>query len=70
MINGENVTTYLETIGVQNSAFQDADAIYNQLFYSLPQNLQGGANLFYSGAWEFGFDSNINNYTTKTQIKT
>tara|TARA_R110002060_G_scaffold27016_2_gene36699 strand:+ start:4202 stop:5356 length:1155 start_codon:yes stop_codon:yes gene_type:complete len=63
MINGENVTTYLETIAVQNSAFQDADAIYNQLFYSLPQNLQGGANLFYSGAWEFGFDSNINNYT-------
>ncbi|PVH74394.1 hypothetical protein DL98DRAFT_537462 [Cadophora sp. DSE1049] len=63
MINGEDVTTFLETIAVTNSASQDADAIYNQLFYSPPQNLQGGANLFYSGARQFGFESNTNNYT-------
>lgn len=44
------------------SPFQDADAVYNQLFYSPPNNLQGQASLFRLGAWKFGFSSDIFTY--------
>lgn len=45
------------------SPYQDPDALYNQIFYSPPTNLQGEANIFYIGAWQFGFDSDTNVYT-------
>lgn len=48
---------------MKSSPFQDADAIYNQMFFSLPSNFQGGANNFYAGAWQLGFDNDTTTYT-------
>jgi hypothetical protein len=44
------------------SSYQDPDAIYNQMFYSPPSDLQNEANLFTLGAWQLGFASDTNSY--------
>jgi hypothetical protein len=62
-INGEDTATYLEKLALTMSPYQDPDALYNQMFYSPPTDLQGEANLFYIGAWQYGFDSDTNLYT-------
>lgn len=61
-INGEDTNSFLERLSLTMSPFQDADAVYNQLFYSPPNNLQGQANLFRFGAWMFGFPSDAFTY--------
>jgi len=63
-INGEDTTTYIERLSLTMSSFQDADAIYNQMFYSPPSNLENTADLFNIGAWKFGFP----NSTTTLQF--
>jgi hypothetical protein len=62
-INGQNATDYLLYLSERTSAFQDPDANYNQMFYSLPFAAQGGGNLYDSGAHIFGFTADKYDYT-------
>lgn len=61
-INGITAADYLSAIAEKNSDFQDPDAIYNQLFYSIPFNFQNGGNLFNAGGYTFGFDNDTTIY--------
>jgi hypothetical protein len=64
-INGEDVSTYLQRIALQTSPYQDPDAQYNNMFYSIPDELQGSGSgdNYDSGAWTFGFDTDSQTYT-------
>ncbi|KAL5325004.1 hypothetical protein ACEPPN_006126 [Leptodophora sp. 'Broadleaf-Isolate-01'] len=61
-VNGIPVSDYLQYIAQTNSDFQDPDAIYNQLFYSIPFNQQNSGNIFSSGAYSFGFTNDTSVY--------
>jgi Peptidase family S41 len=62
-INGEDVNTYLQRLSMTMSSLQDPDAIYNQLFYSIPLSFQGGGNLYDVGGWMYGFANDTTAYT-------
>lgn len=63
-VNGQNATLYLEFISQSTSVYQDNDANYNQMFYSIP-NLAffGSSGMFTSGAYIYGFSADVIQYT-------
>ncbi|RDW71635.1 hypothetical protein BP6252_08198 [Coleophoma cylindrospora] len=68
-INGQNTSTYLNLLGQTMSPFQDPDAIYNQVFYSLPAAAyNGGSGLFVIGGYKYGFtdDTYIYEFANRT----
>ncbi|KAF7948805.1 hypothetical protein EAE96_007993 [Botrytis aclada] len=63
-VNDLNATLYLEFISQSTSAYQDNDAIYNKMFYSLPNlAFSGGSGMFTSGAYIYGFSAGVIQYT-------
>ncbi|KAI9646254.1 hypothetical protein NHQ30_005694 [Ciborinia camelliae] len=63
-VNDQNATLYLEFLSQNTGVYQDNDANYNQVFYSLP-NLAffGSSGLFTSGGYLYGFPADSITYT-------
>lgn len=63
-VNNQNATFYLEVISQNTGVYQDNDANYNLLFYSLPNSAHSrGKGMFTSGAYLDGFLSDPIKYT-------
>jgi len=56
-INDEPAADYLLRVGLESQQYQDPDAIYNLLFYSIPLTQQNNGNAFKVGGHPFGFAS-------------
>ncbi|CAD6442926.1 3be7d645-f545-49a8-9f74-de9323dcc10e [Sclerotinia trifoliorum] len=63
-VNDQNATLYLEFLSQNTGIYQDNDANYNQMFYSLP-NLAffGSSGSFTSGGYLYGFSADVIRYT-------
>ncbi|PQE32043.1 peptidase S41 family protein [Rutstroemia sp. NJR-2017a WRK4] len=63
-INGEDATLYLQLISMSSGVFQDNDANYNQVFYSLPSVVYTGSKgSFVVGGHLYGFPTDTLTYS-------
>lgn len=63
-VNDQNATLYLEFISQNTGVYQDNDANYNQVFYSLPNlAFYGSSGSFTSGGYLYGFSADVLQYT-------
>ncbi|KAG4030352.1 hypothetical protein MFRU_012g00920 [Monilinia fructicola] len=63
-INNQEANLYLEFLGQNTGVYQDNDANYNRIFYSLPYlAFFGGSGSFTSGGYLYGFSTDSIRYT-------
>jgi hypothetical protein len=63
-INGEDATLYLQLISMSSGIYQDNDANYNQVFYSLPSVVYTGSKgSFVVGGHLYGFPTDALTYS-------
>ncbi|RAL60784.1 hypothetical protein DID88_009889 [Monilinia fructigena] len=63
-VNDQEVILYLEFLSQNTGVYQDNDANYNRVFYSLPYlSFFGGSGSFTSGGYLYGFSADSIRYT-------
>ncbi|KAB8297035.1 hypothetical protein EYC80_002433 [Monilinia laxa] len=63
-VNDQEATLYLEFLSQNTGVYQDNDANYNRVFYSLPYlSFFGGSGSFTSGGYLYGFSADSIKYT-------